>query len=202
MGIPKDEKRKALLQAASEVLLEHGPHKTTLDDIAGRAGMAKTSLYYYFKDKDEIMRAIIKSDLEQLLDLINQAVAKAETAEEKILAFSLARYNFIAGRAQRANRQIVSAFRSLEGVFETERDFYLQSCKEIIERILREGIEKGELIPLDDIELVSLIMVSSMFGCDHTFEFYDQRDRVLDGIKQMVRIFFAGMKTKKNHEAA
>jgi hypothetical protein len=35
-------------------------------------------------------------------------------------------------------------------------------------------------------------------GCDHTLEFYDQHDRVLDGIRQMVRIFFAGLKTKKN----
>ena len=199
MGITKDEKRKALLQAASEVLLEYGSHKTTLDDIAKQAGMAKTSLYYYFKDKDEIIRAIIKSDMEQLLDIINRAVADAETAEEKILAFSIARYNFIAGKAQRANRQIVSAFRSLEGVFETEREFYLQSCREIIEKILREGIEKGELNALEDIELVSLIMVSSMFGCDHTFAFYDQRDRILDGIRQMVRIFFAGLRVKKDH---
>jgi len=199
MGIPKDEKRKALLQAASEVMLEYGPHKTTLDDIAKRAGMAKTSLYYYFRDKGDIFRAIVKNDMEQLLDIISQAVAGAQTAEEKILAFSVARYNFIAEKAQQANRQIAIEFRSLEGVFETEREFYLQSCKQIIERILQEGIEKGELMPLEDIELVSLIMVSSMFGCDHTFEFYDQRDRVLDGIRQMVRIFFAGLKKKKNH---
>jgi AcrR family transcriptional regulator len=50
MSHSKDEKRKALLQAASDVLLELGPQKTTLDDIARRAGMAKSSLYYYFKE--------------------------------------------------------------------------------------------------------------------------------------------------------
>ena len=194
MGLSKDEKRKVLLQAASDVLLEYGPHKTTLDDIAKRAGMAKTSLYYYFKDKNEIIRAIIKSDIEQFLDIINRAVADAPTAEEKMIALSTARYNFIAGKAQRANKQIISEFRSLEGVFETEREFYLQSNKEIIEKILSDGIEKGELKPIEDIELVSLIMVSSMFGCDHTFAFYDQRDRVLEGIKKMARIFFAGLR--------
>jgi hypothetical protein len=31
-------------------------------------------------------------------------------------------------------------------------------------------------------------MVASMFGCDHTFTFYDQRERILDGIKSMVII--------------
>jgi AcrR family transcriptional regulator len=197
MGLSKEEKRKTLLQAASDVLLELGPHKTTLDDIARRAGMAKTSLYYYFKDKNEIIREIIRNDHDQLLDIMIKAVAATKTAEEKVFALSEARYRFIAGRALRANKEIINEFRSLAGVFETERENYLQSHKELIEKILREGIEKGEIKPLDDIELVSLIMVASMFGCDQTFAFYDQRERILDGMKSMVRIFFAGLRMKQ-----
>jgi AcrR family transcriptional regulator len=196
MGISRDEKRKVVLQVASDVLLEYGPHKTTLDDIAKRAGMAKTSLYYYFKDKNEIIRAIIKSDTEQLLEILTKAVDSAQTAEEKMIALSVARYTFIVNKAQRANKQIISEFRSLEGVFETEREFYLQSNKEIIEKILSDGIKKGELKPIKDIELVSLIMFSSMFGCEQAFAFYDQRDRLLEGIKELTQIFFAGLKIK------
>jgi AcrR family transcriptional regulator len=197
MSLSKDEKRKTLLQAASDVLLELGPHKTNLDDIARRAGMAKTSLYYYFKDKNEIIREIIRNDHDQLLKIMTNAVEAAKTAEEKMFALSEARYRFIAGRALRANKEIINEFRSLAGVFETERENYLQSHKELIERILREGIEKGEIRPLDDIGLVSLIMVASMFGCDQTFAFYDQRERILEGMKSMVRIFFAGLRLKQ-----
>ncbi len=194
MSLTKEEKRKAVLQAASDVLLEYGPQKTTLDDIAGRAGMAKTSLYYYFKDKHEIIRAIIKSDMDQLFNILNKAVDAAHTVEEKMFALGEARYRFISERAQRANKKIISEFRSLEGVFEAEREHYLQAHKELIEKILREGIQNGELQPIEDIDLVSLIMVSSMFGCDQTFMFYDQRDRLLDGMKRMTRIFFAGLR--------
>ena len=197
MSHSKEEKRKALLQAASDVLLELGPNKTTLDDIARRAGMAKTSLYYYFKDKNEIIREIIRNDHEQLLEIMTNAVEAAKTAEEKMFALSQARYRFISSRALRANKEIINEFRSLAGVFETEREHYLQSHKELIERIIREGIEKGEIKPFDDIELVSLIMVASMFGCDQTFAFYDQSERILDGIKGMVRIFFAGLRVKQ-----
>jgi AcrR family transcriptional regulator len=194
MSHSKEEKRKVLLQAASDVLLELGPHKTTLDDIARRAGMAKTSLYYYFKDKNEIIREIIRNDHDQLLEIMKNAIDAAETAEEKMFALSEARYRFIANRALRANKEIVNEFRSLAGVFQTEKDNYLQSHRDLIERILRHGIEKGEIRPLEDLELVSLIMVASMFGCDQTFAFYDQRERILEGIKSMVRIFFAGLK--------
>jgi TetR/AcrR family transcriptional regulator, fatty acid metabolism regulator protein len=197
MGKSKEEKRKILLQAASDVLLELGPHKTTLDDIAHRAGMAKTSLYYYFKDKNEIIREIIRNDHDQLLEIMTKAVEAAKTAEEKMFALSEARYRFIASRAVHANKEIVNEFRSLAGVFEAERENYLQSHKEMIESILMEGIKKKEIKPIEDLELVSLIMVASMFGCDQTFVFYDQRERVLDGIKRMIKIFFAGLSLKQ-----
>ncbi len=190
----KEEKKKALLQAASDVLLEYGPHKMTLDDIARQAGMAKTSLYYYFRDKNEIIRAIIRNDMEQLFERMANAAASADTSEEKMIALCEARYKFTSAKAAKANREIVSEFRSLEGVFKAEKDTYLQLQKDLIEGILREGIRKGELKALHDLDLVSLIIISSMFGCDQTFAFYEQQERVLEAMKQMVRIFFAGLK--------
>lgn len=193
----KEEKRKALLQAASDVLLELGPHKTTLDDIARRAGMAKTSLYYYFRDKHEIIREIMRAEMEQLLEVMTRAAAAEQTAEAKMCALTEARSHFVTSRAQRASKEIVNEFRSLAGIFESERDRYLQAHKELIMGILKEGMDRGELRRLDDLELVSLIIIASMFGCDQTFAFYDQRERVLDGMRQMVGIFFAGLRIKE-----
>ena len=80
----REEKRKVLLQAASEALMEYGPHKTTLDDIARRAGMSKTSLYYYFRDKNEIVRAIIQGYTEQLIDLITSQLVHHPALEKRL----------------------------------------------------------------------------------------------------------------------
>ena len=190
----KEEKRETLLKAAYMVLLEHGPRKTTLDDIALRAGMAKTSLYYYFKDKDEIILAIIKNDMEHLLDMMTSAVQAAGTSEEKMCALVEARYRFISTAASRATREIIDEFRSMMGVYAAEKEHYQKLQKEMIEMILLEGIKKGELKPIEDVELVGLIMISSMWGIDWTFALYDQREYVLDGIKKMVKIFFAGLR--------
>ena len=44
----KDEKQQLLLQAASEVIAQYGLRKTTLEDIAEKAGVAKATIYYYF----------------------------------------------------------------------------------------------------------------------------------------------------------
>lgn len=192
--MPKEEKRKALLQAASDALMEYGAHKTTLDDIARRAGLAKTSLYYYFRNKNEIVRAIIKSDMDHLLEMMIREADSAQTAEAKMHAIIETRYRFIAEKATKASKEIIKEFKFLEGVFEAVRESYLQSHREIIKNILEEGIRKGEIKPIEDLDFVSLIMISSLFGCDYTFAFYDQPERGLDALKQMVKIFFAGLK--------
>jgi AcrR family transcriptional regulator len=190
----KEEKRKVLLQAASDVLMEYGAHKTTLDDIAKRAGMAKTSLYYYFRDKNEIIRAIIQNYMEQLLEIMTAAAEKGKTAEDKMYALIEARYRFIAEKARRASKEVIQEFRALEGVFETEKELYLQSHLDIVRGILEYGIDRGEIKPMKDLDLMPLILISSMFGCDRTFTFYDQPDRIMEAMKNMNRIFFIGLR--------
>jgi AcrR family transcriptional regulator len=190
----KEEKRKDLLRAASDVLMEYGAHKTTLDDIAKRAGMAKTSLYYYFKDKNEIIRAIIQSYMTQLLDVMTKAASREKTAEDKMYAIIEARYRFMAEKARRASKEVIQEFRSLEGVFETEKEIYLQSHLDLVRGILEHGIDRGEMNPMPNLDLVSLFLISSMFGCDRTFTFYDQPDRIMEAMKNMNRIFFIGLR--------
>jgi AcrR family transcriptional regulator len=190
----KEEKRKNLLRAASDVLMELGAHKTTLDDIARRAGMAKTSLYYYFRDKNDIIRAMIQSYTEQLLELMTRAASEQEAAEDKMYALIEARYRFIAEKSRRASKEVIQEFRALEGMFEIEKEAYLKAHMELVKGILEHGVARGEIKPLDNLELVSLLVISSMFGCDRTVTFYDQPDRILEVMQQMNRIFFTGLK--------
>ena len=47
----KQEKRRALLDAAYELFLERGTAKTSVEDITSRAKVAKGTFYLYFQDK-------------------------------------------------------------------------------------------------------------------------------------------------------
>ena len=174
--------------------MEYGPHKTTLDDIARRAGMSKTSLYYYFRDKNEIVRAIIQGYTGQLIDLMKQAAASKKSAEDRMFALIEARSRFLAEKTRHAPREVIQEFRSLEGVFETEKELYLQAHLDLVRGILEDGVSRGEVRPLDNLELLSLVLISSMFGCDRTFAFYDRPDRMMEAMKQMNRIFFTGLR--------
>lgn len=72
----QENRREQILQAAIETIKEHGFEKTTMDEIAERAELSKGTLYFYFKDKSALFRAIRKESVqalnEEFLKIIQQ----------------------------------------------------------------------------------------------------------------------------------
>jgi AcrR family transcriptional regulator len=66
----REEKREAVLHAAAQAFAEAGYHKTSLDDIAGRLGITKPTLYYYARNKDDLISAVASRALARILDAI------------------------------------------------------------------------------------------------------------------------------------
>lgn len=73
----KQEKRRALLDAAYELFLERGPAKTSVEDITSRAKVAKGTFYLYFSDKNSLTKALLGRVSYQLLDEACRAAAQA-----------------------------------------------------------------------------------------------------------------------------
>lgn len=60
-GRPKsEEKRAAILEGASRLFLQHGLQGTSMDEVAGAAGVSKQTVYSHFSNKDELFRACIQ----------------------------------------------------------------------------------------------------------------------------------------------
>lgn len=56
----KEDKRNRLLDAANILFTENGVSSTTIAEICSHAGIAKGTFYLYFKDKEDILRALTK----------------------------------------------------------------------------------------------------------------------------------------------
>ena len=63
----ENPKRDEILRAGSECFARFGFDKTTLDDIGQRAGLNKASLYYYFKNKEEIFIAVVLAETQAFI---------------------------------------------------------------------------------------------------------------------------------------
>jgi len=75
------EKREAVADAAFELFLKEGFHRTTTRAIARRAGVSAGAPFTYFRDKEDILLYIIskEQDLaeEQLVTVLSQQIAEA-----------------------------------------------------------------------------------------------------------------------------
>jgi AcrR family transcriptional regulator len=63
MKIEDKERRELILNAAAAIIIRHGYNKMTMSDIADEVGLSRGLIYLHFKNKDEILEALIAREM-------------------------------------------------------------------------------------------------------------------------------------------
>lgn len=80
-------KRDAVLQTAARLFLETGYRKTSMSQLAMRLRITKPALYYYFRNKDEILVECYRAGIEAIEGLLDGAVEANGTGLSKVKAY-------------------------------------------------------------------------------------------------------------------
>ncbi|CEG21721.1 HTH-type transcriptional repressor KstR2 [Planococcus massiliensis] len=84
------KKKEDILRSASSVISRQGFHKTTMEDIAAELLMTKGSLYYYFKNKEELLfhchDLILTGAMELIEDIYQENISSVEKMKKAIKA--------------------------------------------------------------------------------------------------------------------
>ena len=79
-------KRDAVLRMAAQSFNEKGFHATSLDDVAARLNVTKPTLYYYFKNKEEILFECVRIGLEMIDEAAENVARRGGTGVEQLFA--------------------------------------------------------------------------------------------------------------------
>ena len=82
----REAKRNAVLSTAAQMFNERGFRATSLDDIAARLQVSKPTLYYYVKNKDEILLECVKKGLHLILEGIEASRKAGGNAVDQLRA--------------------------------------------------------------------------------------------------------------------
>ena len=82
----REAKRDAVLRTAAQMFSERGFHATSLDEVAERLNVTKPTLYYYVKNKEEILFECVRIGIEMLHDAIDAASRSGGSARDKLTA--------------------------------------------------------------------------------------------------------------------
>lgn len=77
-------RRREILEAARECFLQFGYAKTSLDDIAKRAGISRPLIYRKFKNKEDVFNAVYEQLFEGLYPRVEAVLAGGGSAREKL----------------------------------------------------------------------------------------------------------------------
>lgn len=156
---------QTIQDATMRVIARKGMSAATIQEIADEAGVAKGTIYLYFRDREELVEKTFESAMSQLIDRIDEAIASHRTIEEKIRAIMAAKIRFFS-----ENREFFRLYLSLripEGPAATQRR-QRQHCQpryrtrtEQFAAILQEAMDRGEIRKVDSYRLALFIMEGS-----------------------------------------
>jgi AcrR family transcriptional regulator len=89
-----DDKRALILGAALKLFGQYGFRRTSIDDIAREAGIAKGTVYLYVETKEALFRALSQSLIDQMMDTARAAAAGQGTLSDRLLAVLDAKFGF------------------------------------------------------------------------------------------------------------
>lgn len=78
-------RRAAILEAALHVFAERGFEAARLDDVAKRAGVAKGTLYLYFKDKEALFEDVVRSAVSPVLERLKELATEPDVPFDKVV---------------------------------------------------------------------------------------------------------------------
>lgn len=88
--------RNRILTAIAEVVTEQGFEQATVERIAERAGMSKSSLYFHFRNRAEMMSSMLVPEHERLMDLVDARVARFTDFGSQLYAFMVVTASYAA----------------------------------------------------------------------------------------------------------
>lgn len=136
-------RRKKILDAARSVFARKGFTSGIVDQIAKEAGVAKGTVYLYFRSKAEIYRAVLDHDLEALKREMLGRIAAAEGLKDKIRLFILTRLE-----NSEARREFFQIMDTASGKLSLTRRQYRDWLSEPVLKlasVLDEAARRGEI---------------------------------------------------------
>ncbi len=130
-----------ILDAGLELFIEFGLRRTTMEDVANRAGVGRATAYRRFGDKDQLIHAVILREAKRELDLIEQELNAIEGGLNKllesfVLAVTRAHAHPLWRRLQTSDTEIILPFFT-QGLWQMMA-FFRMFLATMLERVKKE----------------------------------------------------------------
>lgn len=194
----KSKKRELIIESARELFARFGMKKTTMDEIAERCCMSKATLYYYFKNKEDVFKSVINKEFKIFKNKVQETLLKEASPQDKLRAFIVARFTHL--------KEIANYYSTIKDEYlehyafvEKERIKFTDWEIQIIQSILDEGINKG-VFETNDSKLTAVVITYAMKGLEYPWTIEKDIIDIRSAIDLMLPVLFRGIEKRDNKQ--
>ena len=148
-----------IILGSEELFLSSGIKSVTMDDIARHLGMSKKTIYQFFKDKNELVIALVKRKLQEDEDQVSEIISKSGNVIEEMI------------NMMKCSEEIFSRINPIV-IYEMQKYHpeawkHFQNFKsgvlvQTLEDLLNKGIKQGYIRPEIDVKILAKLRVNQV----------------------------------------
>jgi AcrR family transcriptional regulator len=186
-----DEIRNHIVQVAGKLFGHFGFKKATMEEIAAATRKGKSSIYYYFKSKEEIFQAVVEREAEELRGELMEEIARYDDPIEQLRGYILVR--------MRKLKKVVNFYDALKSDYLTHLEFidkirrrFDEDEIQIIRGILQSGVDNGKFT-IDSPELSAIAIVTAMKGLEIPLLIQKSQGNLESRLDNLIKFLFYGL---------
>ncbi|HTK21506.1 MAG TPA: TetR/AcrR family transcriptional regulator [Mucilaginibacter sp.] len=145
-----------IIQGGEELFLTAGIKSVTMDDIAKHLGMSKKTIYQFFKDKNELVIALVKKKLQEDEDQMCTLISKSGNVIEEMINMMKCSEEIFS----RINPIVIHDLQKYHpDAWQQFQDFKAGVIVRTLEELLTKGIQQGYIRPDIDVKIMARMRV-------------------------------------------
>ncbi|MCZ6791683.1 MAG: TetR/AcrR family transcriptional regulator [Candidatus Dadabacteria bacterium] len=191
--IRRKSRKEEIIKAASNLFSQKSYHDVTMDQIAGEVGVAKGTIYLYFKSKENLYLGILEHTFETIESILEREIAKEDPAPQKLKKILRLIFQFYFQNMDVLRILTRDETRLIREHFEFTEHWRHRRIK-LYRKVLEKGIKEGSFRSANT-ELMALII----FGLVGSVMFFYPTDKTAGEIAEEVfSMISEGIMTTQN----
>ncbi|MEW6303015.1 MAG: TetR/AcrR family transcriptional regulator [Verrucomicrobiota bacterium] len=153
--------RRQILKSAEKKFAERGFAGTSVQDIIAGTRFTKPTLYYYFKSKEGLFKALLEDSCDECFEATQRAASRFDTLEDKLVAIAAELFEHVRQRKDATRLAFAAAFAPPKEMPDSLRHD-AKRCRnfDFLHQLIKQGLANGEL----DSSFTSRELTSGIYG--------------------------------------
>jgi AcrR family transcriptional regulator len=148
-----------IIAGGEELFLQAGIKSVTMDDIARHLGMSKKTIYQFFKDKNELVIALVKKKLKEDEEQMNDIISKSTNVIEEMINMMKCSEEIFS----RINPIVIHDLQKYHpDAWKQFQNFKADVLIQTLEELLSKGIKQGYIRPDIDVKILARMRVAQV----------------------------------------